>query len=338
MQKFLLRRVGLALLALFALSILTFSLVRTGHYQGQYSYSYSDYYWYSEKPSLALQYGRYVNDLFGDNLEMAWGLENGWRLNDGWNYGWEANSGNIVLERLADTLKLASLALAISAILGISLGVATAMNRDSPFDRWASTAISLGRSLPVFWLGVIVVGVAAYLPGGLPVSYGAGLKYLILPAITLALLPAAVIAKLVRSAMMTALESDYVKLARMKGLMEWKIIWKHCLRNVAVSPMLSFGLIGGSFMTALVLTEATFDWPGAGHLVLQTIHGNGYHPVLSGVVLVLAGGFILCHLIYDVLRAFLDPRIRYSEGTSFRHDTPALVSHTALGADEFAGR
>ena len=139
---------------------------------------------------------------------------------------------------------------------------------------------------------------------------------MILPAITLGLLPAAVIAKLTRSAMVSALESDYVKLARIKGVTEWKIIWKHCLRNVAVSPLLSFGLIGGSFMTALVLTEAIFQWPGAGLLTLQTIGVGDYHPMLSGVVLVLAGGFISCHLIYDVVRAFLDPRIRFSDGAS----------------------
>ena len=141
---------------------------------------------------------------------------------------------------------------------------------------------------------------------------------MILPAIILAWLPAAVLAKLTRSAMLSALESDYVKLARSKGLTEWKIIWKHCLRNVAVSPLISFGLIGGSFMTALVLTEAIFQWPGAALLALQSISPLGYNSMLSGVVLCLAGGFILCHLIVDVVRAFLDPRIRYSEGTSLK--------------------
>ena len=136
---------------------------------------------------------------------------------------------------------------------------------------------------------------------------------MILPAITLAWLPAVVLMKLTRNAMRSSLDSNYVKLARIKGLTEWKIIWKHCLRNVAVSPLLSFGLIGGAFMTSLILTEAIFQWPGAGLLMIQTIGALDYHPMLSGVVLCLAGGFILLHLFVDVLRAYLDPRFRCSE-------------------------
>ena len=296
MQQFLFRRVGLALLALFALSILTFLLVRPGHYSPSYYYAPFDGSYYDD-PSLVVQYGRYVNDLYQGNWDSAWGLRPEWdRYLEG-DRGWDYGPGNVVLERLPTTVQLASLALALSVVMGITLGVLAATTRGSPFDRLARMAVSVGQSMPVFWLGVIIVGIAAYLPGELPVSGGAGLKYLILPAVTLALLPTAVIAKVARSAMQTALESDYVKLARIKGVTEWKIVWKHCLRNVAVSPLLSFGLIGGSFMTALVLTEAIFDWPGAGHLALQTIHGNGYYPLLSGVVLVLAGGFILCHLI-----------------------------------------
>ena len=292
MQQFLLRRVGLALFALIGLSILTFALVRP-HYWGYY-----------EEPPVVVQYGSYVNDLLRGNWERSFGV------------AWDTRSSNEVLERLSATLRLASFALAAGAVLGISLGVLAAINRGGPFDRWAGRVFSFVQATPIFWVAVTLVGVAAYLPVRFPIGSGDGFMHLILPAVSLALLPAAVIAKLVRSAMAAALESEYVKLARIKGVAEWKIIWKHCLRNVAVSPLISFGVIGGSFMTALVLTEAAFQWPGAGLLMLSSISPSGYDLMLSGVVLVLAGGFILCHLIYDVIRAFLDPRIRYSEGTS----------------------
>ena len=306
MQQYLFRRIGFAFLALFALSILTFLLVRSERYEVQ-PYYWDAYYVYdAEEPSLVVQYARYTKDLFQGNWDKAWGLERG--------------SENIVLERLPTTLRLAFLALAVSAVLGITLGILAAVNKGSPFDRLANMAISFGQAMPIFWLGIIVVGVTAYLPGKLPVTSGGGFTHMILPAITLAWLPAAVLAKHTRSAMLSALESDYVKLARIKGLTEWKIIWKHCLRNVAVSPLMSFGLIGGSFMTALVLTEAIFQWPGAVLLVLQSFSPVEYHPMLSGVVLCLAGGFILCHLIVDILRAFLDPRIRYSDGTSLKYE------------------
>ena len=266
---------------------------------------------YYEEPSLVVQYARYTNDLFQGNWDKAWGLERG---SDGNGYG------NIVLERLPTTLRLAFLALAVSAVLGITLGVLAAVNKGSPFDRLANMAISFGQSMPIFWLGVMLLWVFSFHPGWQHAIGGGGFRQMILPAIILAWLPAAVLAKLTRSAMLSALESDYVKLARIKGLTEWKIIWKHCLRNVAVSPLMSFGLIGGSFMTALVLTEAIFQWPGAALLALQSISYVDYHPMLSGVVLCLAGGFILCHLMVDILRAFLDPRIRYSEGASLKYE------------------
>ena len=309
MQRYLFRRIGLAFLALIALSILTFSLVRSEEYALHFSHAGPNWVHY-EEPPLVVQYGRYVQDLFGGDWEKAWGLARGW------NY---SGSGNVVFERIPSTLQLVAFALTVSAALGITLGILAATNKGTPFDRWANLVVSFGQSMPIFWLGVTLVGVIAYLPVRLPFDGGGGFTHMILPAITLAWLPAAVLAKLTRSAMLTALESDYVKLARIKGVTEWKIVWKHCLRNVVISPLLCFGLIGGSFMTAVVLTEEIFNWPGAGLLVIQAI-SVGYHPMLSGVVLALAGGFILCHLIYDILRAFLDPRIRFSESTSYKYE------------------
>ena len=318
MQQFLFRRVSLALLALFALSILTFLLLRTERSTAYDTYvapiyacpgacpSYED-------PPLPIQYARYVKYTFQGDWYKAWNF--GRNLRGGWYHGY----ANVVLERFHATLRLAALALAMSLALGIALGTLAAIHKDSPFDRWAKVVVSFGQSMPIFWLGAMLLGAFSIQLGWLPTGIGGGFSYMILPAITLAWLPAVVSMKLSRTAMLSALESDYVKLARIKGLAEWKIIWKHCLRNVAVSPLLSFILIGGAFMTSLVLTEAVFAWPGAGLLMLQSMSGHGFHPVFSSVVLLFGGGFILCHLAVDVVRAFLDPRIRYAENTYLNH-------------------
>ena len=209
----------------------------------------------------------------------------------------------------------AVVALVVSAVLGIALGVLAAINKGALFDWWANVAVSFGQSMPIFWLGVILIWVFTIHLGWLPTGRGGGLSHMILPAITLAWLPAVVLMKLTRNAMRSSLDSNYVKLARIKGLTKWQIIWKHCFRIAAVSPLISFGPMGGFFLTSLVLTETVFALPGAGILVLEAFYLRDF-PLLSGVALFLGGAFILCHLTVDVLRAFLDPRIRYSEGAA----------------------
>ena len=144
MQRFLLQRIGLALFALIGLSILTFVLVRP-HYWGYY-----------EEPPVVVQYGSYVNDLLRGNWERAFGV------------AWDARSSNEVLERLPATLRLASFALAASAVLGTSLGMLAAIYRGSPIGRWADTALSFVQATPVFWVAVTLMGVAAYLPVRFP--------------------------------------------------------------------------------------------------------------------------------------------------------------------------
>ena len=308
MPQFLFRRVGQTLLALFALSILTFLLVRPDPYA---VFLPTNDVSYLERPHPVIQYGETVGqyaDYMNNLVHGNWGKS--------WKWGGEAIA--VVLDRFPTTLRLASIALALSVALGITLGILAAIKKGSPFDQWTTRVVLLGGSMPVFWLGVILSWSFAIFAGSLP-RIGEGESYpLILPIITLAWLPTVVLTKFTRSAMLSALESDYVKLARIKGLSECKIIWKHCLRNVSVSPLLSFTLIGGAFMTSLVLTEAVFAWPGAGLLVVDAIRTRD-HVALHGVVLFLGGGFILCHLTVDVLRAFLDPRIRYSESRYLNH-------------------
>ena len=315
MQQFLFRRVGLALLALFALSVLTFSLLHTERSKAHLNRTniieacpgacYDP-----EDPPVHLQYAHFVKYTFQGDWDKAWRLGNKFR---GF---WDDGFGNTALNRIPATLQLASLSLFLTAVLGIALGVFVAINKDSPLFRWTDVVVTLGQSVPIFWLGVMLLGVFAIKFNWLPVGSREGLVHMILPAITLAWLPAMLLARLISAAMSSVLESNYVKLARIKGLSEWMIIWKHCLRNVAVSPLITFSLIGGAFMTSLILTEVIFYWPGAGISTLQSIGANGYHPTLSGLVLFLGGAFILLHLLFDVLRAFLNPRIRHSTDTA----------------------
>ena len=315
MQQFLFRRVSLALLALFALSILTFSLLHTERSKALLSHANiieacPGACYVPEDPPLHLQYAHYMKYTFQGDWDKAW------RLGSSFREYWDEGFGNAALKRIPATLQLVSLSLLLSTVLGIALGVFSAINRHSPLFRWTDVVVSFGQSMPIFWLGVMLLGAFSIQFNWFPVGSGEGFAHMILPAITLAWLPAMLLAKLIRAAMSSVLESNYVNLARIKGLSEWKVIWKHCLRNVAVSPIISFSLIGGAFMTSLILTEAIFNWPGAGISTLQSIGANGYHPTLSGLVLFLGGGFILCHLGFDLLRAFLDPRIRFSATTS----------------------
>ena len=220
MQQFLIIRLGQTLLALFALSILIFLPVRlVDMWALAPVFHPADYEAYKVPASPVVHYAEYMKDL----IRGDWGFSSKW-----------GEPRNVILERLPATLRLASIALALSVALGITLGILAAINKGTPFDRWSNTVVLLGQSMPIFWLGVILTWVFAVLVGSLPNSDEGDIYPIIFPIITLAWLPTALLMKLSRSAMLSALESDYVKLARIKGLSEWKIVWKHCLRNVAV--------------------------------------------------------------------------------------------------------
>lgn len=304
MQRFLIRRVGLAFLSFFALSILAFLLVRDGYIEVLMPIVHpADLHAY-KLPNPVAHYAEYMKDIIRGDWGHTW--------------KWGPDIGKVALERFHMTLRLASLAMGVIAVLGVSLGVLAAINKGSVFDRWTTVAILLGKSMPVFWLGLILYWVFAVISGSLPSTDDGNLVPTILPAVTLALLPTTVLVNFTRSAMQSSFESGYVKLARIKGLHEWKIIWKHCLRNAAISPHSSFGVIAGAFLISLVLTEAVFAWPGVGLMAIEAILLRDTY-ALGGLVLFSGGAFILCHLVLDVLRAFLDPRIRYSERTYIQY-------------------
>jgi len=256
--------------------------------------------WGLDKPIVA-QYGIYMwNVLHGD-----WGQS--WK--------WGAGALDIVLEKFPATVQLATFTLLISTILGISIGMLVAVKKDTPFD-WGGKVIALlGQSLPSFWLGIVLMWIFAVMLGWLPTS-GRGdgifpIKHMIMPAVTLGWFNVAALMRLTRSSMLEVLDSEYVKLARIKGLPEWKVILKHCFRNAAIAPLTYFGLVAGFLMTGSVVTETVFAWPGTGLLAVEAVQARDYQ-VVQAVVLFMAGIFIFANLVVDVLYAYLDPRIRYN--------------------------
>src|SRR5688572_14229473 len=163
---------------------------------------------------------------------------------------------SLVMERLPATLELAGVALLVSALLALPIGVLAAVAKGSNWDTAAKIVALLGQSLPAFWLGIVLMWIFAVLLGWLPSSGRGGLQHLILPAITLGWFQVAVIMRLVRSSMLEVLDSEFVKLTRIKGLSEWKVVWKHCLRNAAIAPLTFFAIIAGVLMTGAVVTES----------------------------------------------------------------------------------
>ena len=249
-----------------------------------------------DKP-LVVQYGIYIgNVLQGD-------------LGESLKYP-ELRAGGAVLKRLPATIYLAGVSLLLATVIGIPLGVVSAVKRDTAVDTSAKVFALLGQSVPNFWLGLMMMWLFAVNLGWLPTSGTGGVKHFIMPAITLGSFQIAAITRLVRSAMLETLDSEYVKLARIKGIPEWKVLWKHCLRNAALTPLTYFGVIAAITLTGSVTTETVFNWPGTGLLAFQSVLSRDFE-LIQALVLVFSGLFILSSFAVDILYAYLDPRIRY---------------------------
>ncbi|MDE2843388.1 MAG: ABC transporter permease [Chloroflexota bacterium] len=216
----------------------------------------------------------------------------------------------LVIQRFPATLQLAAIAIGISILIAVPVGVLSAVKKDSIFDYIGKVIALAGQSLPPFWLGIVLIFLFAVQLDLFPTSGRGGGKNLILPAITLGWFQVAAMMRLVRSAMLEVLDTEYIKLARIKGIVELKVVWKHALKNAAIPPLTFFGIVAGQLMTGAVITESVFTYPGTGLLAIQAINARDY-PVVQAVVITFAGIYILANLVVDVLYAYLDPRIRY---------------------------
>jgi len=225
-----------------------------------------------------------------------------------------------VLIRFRATLLLTGAALVISSIGGVALGILSARWPNSLLDRTSAVASLFGASMPVFWLGIVLMVVFSLTLGWLPASgmfapYGGGdltdlLKHLVLPAVTLAAASVTIVARLTRAAMLEVLGQDYIRTARAKGLVEGRVVVRHALKNALVPIVTVIGVQAGYLLGGAVLTETVFAWPGVGTLMVQGILARDI-PLVQGCVLVVALTFVLVNLTVDLLYAFLDPRIRY---------------------------
>ncbi len=223
---------------------------------------------------------------------------------------WRGQSAmGIVFERLPMTLQLALTALTFSIVVAVPIGVLSAVHKDGYFDRFGKVIALLGQSLPPFWLGIMLIWFLGVGLGWLPVAGAGSWRHIVMPAIALGWYQVAAIMRLTRSAMLDVLDSEYIKLARMKGVSERSVIWKHALRNALIVPLTYLGIILGAVITRTVVVEVVFGWPGTGTLVMEAVLGRDL-PVVNAVLIIFAAIFVVANFLVDILYAVIDPRIR----------------------------
>lgn len=244
-----------------------------------------------------------------------------------------------ILTRFPATIELAVAAIIIASVFGIVIGVVSAVKQNSIIDYISMVIALVGVSMPIFWLGLVLIVVFAVQLHLLPVAgriqiglepahvtgfylvdslltgnmeaFKSSIQHLILPAIALGSYSTAIIARMTRSTMLEIIKQDYIRTARAKGLFERVIVLGHTLRNALIPIITVIGLQLGSLLGGAVLTETVFSWPGVGSYIVDSIMKSDY-PVVQGGVMMLAIIFVLVNLIVDLLYAYLDPRIKYS--------------------------
>ena len=251
-------------------------------------------YWGLDKP-MVVQYGRYLAALtrgdFGKSLFSR------------------RPALDMVVERLPATLQLGGAAMALALIIGLPVGVYAAVRRGGRFDAIGRGFAFIGTATPTFWVGIMAIYFFSVRLGWLPVCGRGGLQHIIMPASVLGWAIAAGILRLTRSSRLDVLATDYVMLARAKGLSQRAVVWKHGFKNAAL-PILTFSvLLLGLLVNGMVVTEAVFAWPGVGRLVLHAVVMRDF-PIVQAVVILLSVVFITLNLIVDIMYAYLNPKIR----------------------------
>ena len=216
----------------------------------------------------------------------------------------------LILERMPATLKLTFSGLMIALLIAVPLGIITAVHNNTIIDYVGSVAALIGQSLPVFWLGLMLLYLFGVKWRLLPITDQGTWKSLILPAVTVGAYTAATIARLLRSRMLEVMQQDYIKTAKAKGVKKTIVIVKHALRNALLPVITILGMQIGVLLGGAVITETIFAWPGVGRLMVQAINTRDI-PLVQAGVFVLASGIVVINLLTDVVYSILDPRIRY---------------------------
>ena len=305
MQRFLLRRFLISIVTVLVVSVMIFGMSRA---VGDPRVLLLDDYstkddWDRLGRELGLdkpyyeQYGIFIKDAlkgeFGESIQQG------------------RPAMHIILERLPATIQLGFAAFVLSLIVGIPLGILSAVMRGSLLDQFSRIIALIGQSAPPFWLGIMLMFFFAVQLDWLPPFGREGPKSVILPAITLGWFYAAANLRLIRSAMLDVLDSEYIKLARAKGVSSRSIILKHAFRNALIPPLTFAGVTLGALVTGSLVTETVFAWPGLGKLAVDSLFGLDY-PLLQGVVIIFTLMYVGASFLVDVLYAYIDPRIRYN--------------------------
>jgi peptide/nickel transport system permease protein len=229
------------------------------------------------------------------------------------NIGDSINFNRPVMELFPNTIRLAAVTLVIALVFGFGMGMVSAVRRGSAVDHLVRGLSVIGVSAPAFWVGLMLMSIFALRLNLFPVARMGGPDSYVLPAVTWSLFLLAGTARLVRSSMLEVMESEYVKLARIKGVSPNVVLWKHCLRN-ALLPVVTFaGMQLALLLSGSVVVESVFAWPGVGRLVYQGITGRDY-PLVQGCLLLIGAVIVVINLAVDLLYAYMDPRSRFDGG------------------------
>ena len=311
MSRFIIRRVAYMMLTMLVATLLVFSLSRVVGdprllYVQEGGYGLSPEAWdalgvklHLDKP-VAVQYLYWLRDAVQFDL--------GDSMLD------RKPVSEILYDALGPTLQLAFFGWIFATAVGIPLGVLSAVKRGSVWDYLGRGVALLGQTLPVFWVGIMGILIFAvqlrWLPvGTMPDEFS--FKHFVMPAITLGWFSAAGYLRLTRSAMLDVMDSEYIKLARAKGVNATVVLWKHAFRNAIIAPLTFSSLVLAGFITGAIVTETVFSWPGLGRLAFTAVDDNDF-PLIVGLMLLFTFMFLLVNLFTDILYAYVDPRIRFS--------------------------
>ena len=219
------------------------------------------------------------------------------------------NSLKIIIEKVPATIQLSGIAYLMAVALGVTLGTISAITRGTLVDIGVRSFALIGQAAPPFWLALVMIYVFAVYLDWFPTSRRGDWTHFVLPATTLAWLGSSALTRLTRSSLLEVLDSEYIKLARAKGVSGRSVILKHALKNALVAPLTVAAILLASFLAGTVVVETVFAWPGLGRLAVDATKNNDF-PLVTGITVIFAGLFLLSSLMADLLYAYIDPRIR----------------------------
>jgi ABC-type dipeptide/oligopeptide/nickel transport system permease component len=306
MGQFMMRRAFYALVTLFILSLTIFTVVRlTG-----------------DPVTLLAEPGARAEDL--DRVRAEWGLDRPWPVQYlafakniftgqlGQSFNYQMPVSTLYFQRLPNSLELALAATMISFFIGIPAGLISAVKVNSGWDSFGKVVALLGLAVPGFWLGLVMILVFSVWLQWLPTSGQGDWRHLIMPAVALGWYFAASLLRLSRSSMLEVLRSEYIKLARLKGLPGYAVIAIHAFKNALIPVLTLAGINLVVMLNAAVIIEVIFSWPGIGRLLYEGIFQRDF-PLVQGVVMEAGIMIVVINLVVDILYAYIDPRIRLAK-------------------------